>query len=404
MVQTGDNMMALKRGNRAAVLLALQTQGAMSRKRLAAQVHLTPAAITKIVAELIGEGLVREGDSLPAPGAGRREVCIMPVPESRCALGLLIDRGQAILSATRLDGRRVFSEMVALDPAERAEDAVRGLCRRLLELARDIPAEKRIGVGVAVRGHTDAAGRVSVNSMGALSAGTHPVADWVEQETGLRAHMMNNVRAMMAAQMLLSRVPLDSTQFFLRCEYGIGAALASGGEIRQGSSNRCSELGHIPVVRGGKICTCGKRGCLETVASPMAICEDARALLSPEDTPLLWQLVGKRQVESVPLDSVLMAAAYGDSGVAALIDRAVEYLAQALRAVVYIVDPEQIMLYGRVFESDYFVTRLVAEMREGVDADRTIRVERSPWQGQLEHLAAPLVAVHAFFRAGGMNV
>ena len=67
MLQTGDNMTALKRGNRTAVLVALHTAGSLSRKRLAESVHLTPAAITKIVSELIGEGLVREGATLPAP-------------------------------------------------------------------------------------------------------------------------------------------------------------------------------------------------------------------------------------------------------------------------------------------------------------------------------------------------
>ena len=80
MVQTGDNMMALKRGNRAAVLAALHDGGSLSRKRLSMQVHLTPAAITKIVSELIGEGLVREGATMPAPGAGRREVRLALVP------------------------------------------------------------------------------------------------------------------------------------------------------------------------------------------------------------------------------------------------------------------------------------------------------------------------------------
>ena len=104
MLQTGDNMTALKRGNRTAVLVALHTAGSLSRKRLAESVHLTPAAITKIVSELIGEGLVREGASLPAPGAGRREVRIALVPEARYALGILSDRRTAILSAVKLDG------------------------------------------------------------------------------------------------------------------------------------------------------------------------------------------------------------------------------------------------------------------------------------------------------------
>ena len=383
MVQTGDNMTALKRGNRAAVLAALHTEGAMSRKRLAARVHLTPAAITKIVAELIQEGLVREGAALPTAGAGRREVRISLVPESRYALGLLIDRGHAILSAVRFDGGIVFSERVALKENAPAEETVTALCRRLMALAAQLPREKIIGVGVAV---------------------PHPLAEWVERETLLRVRMMNNVRALLAAQLFLTREPTRSAQYFLRCEYGIGAALAASGEIWLGSSNRCSELGHIPVVRGGKLCSCGKRGCLETIASPMAMCEDAQSILSETETPLLWKLAGGAQAKSLPLDAVLQAAANGDTAVAAITERAVKALAQALRSVIYILDPEKIVLYGRVFENAYFLSRLLAELREGVDADHAARIEKSPFNGQLEPIAAPLIAVSAFFRTGGMDL
>ena len=402
MVQTGDNMMALKRGNRAAVLLALQREGGMSRKRLSAEVRLTPAAITKIVAELIDEGLVREGASVPGAGAGRREVRIHLVPDARYALGLLIDRRQAILSAADLSGKRMFAETVPLPEAAPAEETVRALSRRLTALAQRLPREICVGVGVAVRGRTDETGRRSQNSMGALSEGDHPIAQWVGEETGLPVRMMNNVRALLAAELFLTREPYGRTQYFLRCEYGIGAAIASAGEIQTGSSNRCSELGHIPVVRGGKLCTCGKRGCLETVASPTALCEDARALLSPDETPLLWKLAGGGRAEHVPLEAVLQAAAQRDTAVTALTERSLEYMAQALRAVSYILDPEKIILYGRIFENEYYLSRLIAMMRDGVEADRTIRIEKSPFNGQLEPVAAPLVAVTEYLRAGGM--
>ena len=62
----GDNLMSVKRSNRSAALRILHEKGAMSRKRLAENMNLTPAAITKIVAEMIGEGLLREGEELPA--------------------------------------------------------------------------------------------------------------------------------------------------------------------------------------------------------------------------------------------------------------------------------------------------------------------------------------------------
>lgn len=404
MVQTGDNMMALKRGNRTAVLYALHAAGSLSRKRLAAGVRLTPAAITKIISELIGEGLVREGASVPAPGAGRREVRLMLVPDARFGLGILIDRHTAILSAARLDGTCVFSESIELQEDAPAEETVISLCRRLMQLAEALPQERLLGVGIAVRGVTDAAGRRSQNSMGALSGGELPIADWVERETGLRAYMMNNVRALLAAQLFLTRDANVRGQYFLRCEYGIGAAMTANGDLWLGGSNRCSEIGHIPVVQGGKICTCGKRGCLETVASPMALCEDALAILSPEETPLLWRLVGSKPVERVPLDAVLTAAVHGDTAIVALVERATEYMAQAIRSVIYILDPEKTVLYGHVFDNAFFLSRLLAHMREGIDADRTVRVEKSPYNGELETIAAPLIAVAEFFRKGGMEV
>ena len=72
----GDNLMSVKRSNRSAALSILHAKGAMSRKRLAENMHLTPAAITKIVGEMIADGLLVEGEMLSSNGAGRREILI----------------------------------------------------------------------------------------------------------------------------------------------------------------------------------------------------------------------------------------------------------------------------------------------------------------------------------------
>ena len=69
----GDNLMSVKRSNRSAALRILHDRGAMSRKRLAENLNLTPAAITKIVAEMISDGLLREGETVSSGGAGRRQ-------------------------------------------------------------------------------------------------------------------------------------------------------------------------------------------------------------------------------------------------------------------------------------------------------------------------------------------
>ena len=401
----GDNMMGVKRTNRSAALRILHDRGSMSRKRLSESIKLTPAAITKIVGEMIAEGLLTEGSMLPGSGVGRREVMVELNNRARAALGIFINLRQAIVSAVWLDGAVIFSESYTLPPKAPAEESVQMLCRRLTELTAEHGLEKDmlLGVGVAMRGVTSPDGRVVRNSFGALSERDYPICERVEALTGLPCLMSNNVRALFAAQMYLSHETEDGSQFFLRCEAGIGASFAIGGRIWLGSSGQCAEIGHIPVVRrGGKPCSCGKSGCLETLASPGAMVQDALALFSEERTPVLWRIMRGRSPEDMTIEDVFEAARSGDGELAALVDRAVAALAAALKGVIYTFDPGKIVLYGRMFENPYYLSKLIAEMREGVDSGHNVPIEKSRLNHKLEDKAAGLLVVEDFFDKGGL--
>lgn len=405
MIYEGDNMMGIKRTNRSAALRLLHERGSMSRKRLAESTKLTPAAITKIVGEMISEGLVCEGSPLPSGGVGRREVTVELNSRARCALGVLINLRQAILSAVWLDGSVIFSEELPLEPLCPAEETVCRLSARLEELteANRLDRGLIIGLGIAIRGITSPDGRVVRNSFGAIDTKDFPICDRFEELTGLPCVMSNNVRALFAAQMFKARDEDLSSQFFLRCEYGIGASLSINGRIWRGSSEQCAEIGHIPVIkRGGKPCSCGKSGCLETIASPTAILDGARAMLSPEKTPVLWNICKGRGASSLTIDDVFNAAQNGDLAVAQLVDTAIAALAAALKSVIYTLDPGKLVLYGRMFENPYYLTKLMAEMREGVDSGHNIPIEKSRYNQTLENSAAGLLMVERFFEIGGL--
>ena len=405
MSHKGDNLMSVKRTNRSAALRTLYEKGAMSRKRLAENLHLTPAAITKIVGEMIHEGLLSEGEILSSGNAGRREILIDINKKRGCALGVLINLRQAFLSAVWLDGSVIFSERVPLEAAAPAEETARMLSARLLQLAEEnrIPRAQVVGLGIAIRGITSEDSRSVRDSFGALAETDYPLCALFEELTGFHCIMENNVRSLLAAQMFLSHDESAGSQFFLRCEHGIGAALSIDGRIWQGVSAQCSEIGHIPVVRrGGKPCHCGKSGCLETITSPGAICEDALAILSEQRTPLLWRKLQEREGRLSAAD-VFAAASNGDEGAAEIVDRAVQALAAAIKSVIYIVDPGKIVLYGSLFEDSYYLSRLNSELQEGVDPRHSVQVEKSRYNLQLEEKAACLLAVQDFMDNGGIQ-
>lgn len=399
----GDNMMDVKRNNRSAALRILHEQGSMSRKRLSEQIKLTPAAITKIVGEMLGEGLLTEGASVPSGGAGRREILLQLNPKAACALGVLINLRKAALSAVWLDGSVIFSEDIPLPPRADAEEWIPRLAGRLMALADEhgLGRQNMIGLGIAVRGISSPDERCVSDSFGALEQPNFPLCQRFEELTGLPSVLANNVRALFAAQLFLSHAEDNGSQFFLRCEYGIGASLSIRDRIWPGASQQCSEIGHIPLMRrGGKLCSCGKTGCLETVASPAAIVKDCLDILSPDETPVLWKI--REAKKELDIGDMLEAACNGDRSVAAIVDRAVTALAGALKSLIYLVDPGRIVLYGSLFDNSYYLAKLQAEMREGVDFRHSVSVEKSRFNGQLESRAAGLLMVQHYFDRGGM--
>lgn len=397
----GDNMAGVRRSNRAAVLCCLQDRGSLSRKGLAAALGLTPAAMTKITAELLGEGLLEERAPVAAVGAGRREILLRLAPHARCALGVMLGLRRAILSGVWLDGSVIFSETVALPLQAPAEETVAALSKRLLVLAAEngLERDRILGLGVAIRGIVGTDGRSVQSTFDALDTLDIPICDRFEAHTGFRTVLANNVRALFAAELFLDRENRLDSQFFLRCGSGIGGALSIRGRIWEGEGRQCAEIGHIPTVRrGGKPCHCGKCGCLETVASPEAILSEAKSRLSPDRTPLLWE----RGEDELTFWDVLDAATGGDPGAKEAVDRGIEYLAGALKAVVYLLDPGRIVLYGAAFDHPYFLSRLRAEMDVGVDEKHRAPIVRSPFNGALEPKAAGLLMAAHFLQNGGM--
>ena len=326
--------------------------------------------------------------------------------EAACGLGVLINLRQAVLSAAWLDGSVIFSEEVPLPAKAPAEQTTEELSRRLLELMQEngIARENVVGLGVAVRGITSEDGRIVRNSFGALAETDYPLCEKFEELTGFPTVLENNVRSLFAAQMFVSRDEASGSQFFIRCGYGIGAALSIDGEIWHGVTAQCAEIGHIPVIRrGGKPCHCGKSGCLETIASPGAMREDAIAILSEEKTPLLWRKFRDGNAEELSIFDVFDAASNGDEGASMIVDRGIQSLGMAIKSVIYLVDPGKIVLYGAPFEDSYYLSRLMSELQEGVDARHDVTIEKSKYNLQLEDRAACLLAIKRFFDNGGIR-
>lgn len=142
---------------------------------------------------------------------------------------------------------------------------------------------------------------------------------------------------------------------------GIGGGAVYEGKIVRGKNGSCMEIGHIPVLRNGPHCGCGRRGCLEAVCGRLAISAAAAAAAQRGEAPFLFSKAGT-DLSNIRSGVIAEAIAAGDSVVESIVREAAQTIGWAMAGVVNLVAPDVVVLGGGLVEE------MPELFREEVDA------------------------------------
>ena len=130
---------------------------------------------------------------------------------------------------------------------------------------------------------------------------------------------------------------------------GIGGGIVAGGRVVWGATGQAGEVGHMVLSLNGPPCRCGKRGCLEAIASGTGIARAARELLGKE----------------LSAEEVIARARTGDRGAREIVEAACRALGQGLAILWELLEPELLVLGGGLTGSwDYLGPKVQASLRE----------------------------------------
>ena len=148
--------------------------------------------------------------------------------------------------------------------------------------------------------------------------------------------------------------------FYYTVSTGIGGGLIINGEIYHGASFDAGEIGHSVVKPFGPKCNCGKRGCLEALASGTAISRIAQELVTKNS--LILKLAGKKK--NIGAVIVEQAALKGDRLARQIYQQAAFYLGLSVANVIQIINPEMVVIGGGVSKAGkLFLTPLIKTVR-----------------------------------------
>lgn len=350
-------------------LMAVAQRPGLSNQELAIQLEVDETEVSRVGRRLLAAGVVwrrkdwrrnawditpRGRDSLISADRASAEaegpelefaVGVKMLPHR--LIGVIVDANAQPLAFTDCD----------LGPTAgpaRQVDELSGLVRNLISGAlgpHEYPAD-RIGLGVGLGGHVSARSGAVVFAPNFDPPGAwddFPLREELQKATGLSAVIDNDANVLAEYEYVFGGSQELRSLVAIVLDESIGCGLISDGRLIHGIRGTAGEIGHIIVQPEGRECRCGNKGCLESVASTLAI---------PQ---VFHELTGRVVAEASGIATVMAYFEKHDKYAVAAIEGAGDGLGLAISAVLNLTNPERLVLYGPaelVCESRYATAEL----------------------------------------------
>ena len=354
----------LSKINERRVLEFFQRSGPSSRAGIARGCALSAPTAAKAVAALIRQGMLEEC-GIANSAFGRPGRLLQLAAQTANVLGVVVDAGACWVGSAKIDGE-IFKDNECIFPTPKtyAEllDLIEAHVAFLSNTAKssygadqlwNAPSQKRVyrgpqvskisarykGVGITVPGllHSRQGKTLMSPNLGFLN-GRQVAAD-LSKRLGLPCVALQESHALCIGERMYGAARGLDNFAMLDVSTGLGLGVVSAGRPVTGNNGLAGELGHITVDARGRLCGCGNRGCLETVAT-----DSAFARRVSETTG--------RQVEVAEALKLLQRGQLLGSDA---LERTIEYLAIAIAAVINVFNPATLFVHGKLLGADSMI-------------------------------------------------
>jgi glucokinase len=180
-------------------------------------------------------------------------------------------------------------------------------------------------------------------------------------EAQLLVEVTNDANAAALGEMIFGNARNVKDFILLTLGTGLGSGIIANGALIYGHDGFAGEMGHLTVVRDGRPCGCGRRGCLETYVSAPGIVRTVRELLTVSEKESILRDIPTEKMESV---DIYKAALAGDAIALEAFEITSRILGETLADAVAYLSPEAIFLSGGLAEAGDFIFKPAKEHME----------------------------------------
>lgn len=339
---------AMKKLNKSLILKKILNDGPISRAEIAKAIKLTPPTVGTIVKELIEQQIVKESAQGESKG-GRKPTLLVIDHDAFCVIGIDAGPREVSVVLTNLQANLIDKKKVGVTKGIAKQDYLALLINEAEALINrnETYTDKLIGIGVAMHGVVDAE-----NGVGLFAPNLHlrdiPVKDVLTKHFDLVVQVENDARALALGETWFGQGKGINNLLAVNIGSGVGAGVVLDGELYRGDAHIAGEIGHMTIDLHGDTCSCGNKGCLQTIVSGEAIQKRAeQALIDGVETTLM--------TPSPTAYDLFIAAEAGDCFSQSCLTETAEAIGIGLTNVIHTINPDRILLNGGVMKASKYL-------------------------------------------------
>lgn len=257
----------------------------------------------------------------------------------------------------------IASRNAAFPKGETYEKIAELMAEQVIELAKEIkiPASEFKSIGIATAGSIDASGMTILH---AHNLGFHDVPMVEEMHKHfpeIPVFLANDADTAALAELHAGAFRGKKTAVLFTLGTGVGGGIILGGKMFKGGLGHGNELGHMVIQQGGPICTCGNKGCIESLCTATWLIQQGRRVIVENPISLIYEKADG-EMNNVTAKVVIDSAKEGDPIALDIFHTYVDSLSSAITSVVVLLDPEVVALGGGVSLAGEFLFQPVREL------------------------------------------
>ncbi|MGY5846000.1 ROK family transcriptional regulator [Salegentibacter sp. HM20] len=328
--------------------------GDTSNAEICSRFNVSLPTSMSLLNQLIEDGIVSKNGRGKSEG-GRKPDLYGLQEHSFFVLSIHIERFRIKLAIIDNNHTIIKEEVMqsSISPDSNIVDTLYDWSVKLIKNA-DLDVEQILGVGISMPGLVSAeAGKNFTYYL--TEQEPESLKEKFQKKFKKPVVILNDAKSACLAEFRFGLARRKSNVLVISMDWGIGLGIIMGGRMHSGESGFAGEFGHIPFAEEGLLCHCGKRGCLETEASGLALVRKAKEGLKAGQTSILNNLLND-ELEKLEPEVIIEAANKGDQFAINVLSDIGMKLGKGIAILIQIFNPELIILEGKIADAKQFIT------------------------------------------------